>query len=49
VSSSREDKCVSSRHGAQGASASAPPSAPAASVATPTIPEFFTPLADDDG
>jgi hypothetical protein len=39
---------VSSRHGAQGASASAPPSAPGASATTPAIPEFVTPLADDD-
>jgi hypothetical protein len=38
---------VSSRHGAQGASASAPPSAPVASAAITAIPEFVTPLADD--
>jgi hypothetical protein len=48
VSSSGENRSVSSRHRAQGASASAPPSALAASDATPTTPEFVTPLADDD-
>jgi hypothetical protein len=47
VSSSGEDRSVSSRHVAQGASASTPLSL-VASAATPTIPEFVTPLADDD-
>jgi hypothetical protein len=48
VSRPGKNRSVSSRHGAQGTSASAPPSAPAASAATPTTPEFVTPLADDD-